>query len=55
MKVPNSPVSPSVHQGKPLPVSLFKTSLRDWQADYQARRVAGARNADKVRVDTSPA
>jgi hypothetical protein len=55
MKIPNSPVSPSVHQGKPLPVSLFKTSLRDWQAGYQARRVVGAPNANKVRVDTSPA
>jgi hypothetical protein len=55
MKTPNSPVSPSVHQRKPLPVSLFKTSLRDWQAGYQARRVAGVRNADKVRVDTSHA
>jgi len=55
MKTPNSPVSRSVHQGKPVPVSIFKTSLRDWQAGYQARRVAGARNPDKVRVDTSPA
>ncbi len=31
-------VAVSVPSGKPRPVALFKNSLREWQARYQARR-----------------
>jgi hypothetical protein len=38
---------------KQLPVSLFKTSLRDWQARYKAQRSTQPTEAGKVRDRTS--
>ena len=50
MQVTSKPVSPSVHKDKHLPVALFKTSLRDWQARYRARRVTQARVVLSIEV-----
>jgi hypothetical protein len=38
---------------KPLPVSLFKTSLREWQAKYKAQRSGQTPEAGKVCDQTS--
>jgi hypothetical protein len=35
---------PSVSQDGQIPASLFKTSLRAWQAKYKSQRAASAQN-----------
>ena len=42
MQDPKKIVLPSLSEDKPLPVATFKTSLRDWQARYRARRTTQA-------------
>jgi hypothetical protein len=47
MKALNKPLSPSAIETKLLSPALFKTSLRDWRARYQARYAAQTRISDK--------
>jgi len=47
--------SPPVHEDKQPPVATFKTSLRDWQAQYKARRATQAPVSGKVNNQTAPA
>jgi hypothetical protein len=47
MKAPQRLVLRSAYEDNPLPVALFKTSLRAWQTGYQARRAAQEREAEK--------
>jgi hypothetical protein len=55
MKASSKPGSPPVQEDKQPPVATFKTSLRDWQAKYKARRVAQASVSGKVHNQTAPA
>jgi hypothetical protein len=55
MQAPSKPGSPPVHEDKQPPVATFKTSLRDWQARYKARRAAQAPIRGKAYNQTTPA
>jgi hypothetical protein len=54
MNAPSKPVSPSVPEDKQLPLATFKTSLRDWQARYKARRATQAPDSGKADNQTTP-
>jgi hypothetical protein len=55
MRAPSKPVLPPVYEDKPLPVVTFKTSLREWRAQYKARRATQAADAAKGENQTAPA
>ncbi len=55
MQAPGKPVSPPVHEDEQLPIATFKTSLREWQARYKARRAAQASASGKAPNQTEPA
>jgi hypothetical protein len=40
---------------KQLPIATFKTSLRDWQAQYKARRATQAPVSETAHNQTAPA
>jgi hypothetical protein len=44
-----------VYEDKPLPVVTFKTSLREWRAQYKVRRATQAADAAKAENQTVPA
>jgi hypothetical protein len=39
MRTIGKPLSTSATANKPVPASLFRTSLREWQAKYKAERL----------------
>jgi hypothetical protein len=45
---------PTVHEDKQPPVATFKTSLRDWQARYKARRAIQAPVSGKAHNQAAP-
>jgi hypothetical protein len=55
MKASRKPGSPSVNEDKQPPIATFKTSLRDWQVQYKARRAAVALVSGKANNQTTPA
>jgi len=48
MQPTTKPHSPSANGNKQVPVSIFKTSLRQWQAKYKAERLNQAPEAGKA-------
>jgi hypothetical protein len=55
MRAASKPVPPLVYEDKPLPVVTFKISLREWRAQYKARRATQAADAAKAGNQTAPA
>jgi hypothetical protein len=49
MRTIGKPLSTSAHADKPVPASLFRTSLREWQAKYKAERLNQSSGAAKER------
>jgi hypothetical protein len=55
MKAQKKPMPQPISDGKPIPAALFKTSLRDWQAAYQARRAVQTQSSEKASGQTATA
>jgi|GEM_PF-2893920 len=49
MRTIDKPVPTSANANKQLPASLFRTSLREWQARYKAERLQQNPEAAKER------
>jgi len=49
MRTIGKPLSTSANANKQLPASLFRTSLREWQAKYKAERLHQNPEAAKER------
>jgi hypothetical protein len=55
MHASNEPNTPPVAQDNEPPIATFKTSLRAWQAEYQARLAAQqAKFSEEAENQTSP-
>jgi hypothetical protein len=54
MHAPSSRVTPPTPKQGECPVTLFKNSLRDWRARYQAGRTAQPGSAKKRPSQTPP-